>query len=72
VTWSNAALAPACAACHEHDYKPRPHAKYGDVKYSAVELQNCSGACHVYSDATLKSIVKMRPGPQHQVSSGQF
>jgi len=26
----------------------------------------------VYSDVTLKSIVKPRAGPQHQVSSGQF
>ena len=72
VPWPRPANAPACAACHERNYQPAPHTKYGNVKYTASELKNCSGACHVYSDVTLKSIVKPRSGPQHQVSSGQF
>ena len=72
VPWSSPALAPACAACHERNYKPAPHTKYGNVKYTAAELRDCTGACHVYSDDTLKAIVKPRPGPHHQVSSGQF
>ena len=72
VPWPRPADAPACAACHERNYQPAPHTKYGSVKYTADELKNCSGACHVYSDVTLKSIVKPRAGPQHQVSSGQF
>jgi len=42
------------------------------VKYTAAELKNCAGSCHVYSDDTLKAVIKLRPGPQHQVSSGQF
>ncbi len=72
IPWSSPALAPACAACHERNYKPAPHTKYGNVKYTAAELRDCTGACHVYSDDTLKAIVKPRPGPHHQVSSGQF
>ncbi len=72
VPWPRPASAPACGACHERNYQPAPHTKYGNVKYTATELKNCSGACHVYSDVTLKSIVKPRAGPQHQVSSGQF
>jgi hypothetical protein len=72
IPWPSPANAPACAGCHERNYQPAPHTKYGNVKYTAAELKNCTGACHVYSDPTLKSIVKPRPGPQHQVSSGQF
>jgi hypothetical protein len=72
VPWSSPGNAPACAGCHERNYQPAPHTKYGAVKYTAAELKNCAGACHVYSDATMKEIVKSRAGPQHQVSSGRF
>jgi hypothetical protein len=72
VAWPFPAEAPACAACHERNYQPAPHPKYGNVKYTARDLQNCTGSCHVYSDATLKTITKFRPGPQHRVNSGQF
>jgi hypothetical protein len=72
VPWPYPAEAPACAACHERNYQPAPHPKYGNVKYTARDLQNCTGSCHVYSDATLKTITKFRPGPQHRVNSGQF
>ncbi len=72
IPWTSPASAPACGACHERNYKSAPHTKYGNVKYTAAELKNCAGSCHVYSDDTLKAVIKLRPGPQHQVSSGQF
>ena len=72
IPWPSPGNAPACAACHERAYKPQPHTKFGKVTYTASELKNCAGACHVYSDDTLKAVIKPRPGPQHQVSSGQF
>jgi len=72
IPWTSPANAPACAACHERNYTPQPHTKFGTVKYTASELKNCAGACHIYSDATQKAVIKLRPGPQHQVSSGQF
>ena len=72
IPWTSAASAPVCGACHERNYKPAPHTKYGNVKYTAAELKNCAGSCHIYSDDTLKAVIKLRPGPQHQVSSGQF
>ena len=72
VPWPRPTNAPACGACHARNYQPAPHTKYGSVKYTADELKTCAGPCHVYSDITLKSIVKPRAGPQHQVSSGQF
>jgi hypothetical protein len=42
------------------------------VKYTVSELKNCSGACHVYTDATLKTISKTRNGPQHRVTQSKF
>jgi hypothetical protein len=72
IPWPSPANQPACAACHERAYKPQPHTKFGNVKYTASELKDCAGACHIYSDDTQKSVIKLRPGPQHQVSSGQF
>jgi hypothetical protein len=72
VTWSNPGLAPACGACHERNYKPQPHIKFGSVKYTAADLRDCSGACHIFTDATQHTILKMRPGPQHAVSAGDF
>jgi len=72
VSWTNPGVVPACGACHERNYKPQPHVKFGSVKYTAAELRDCSGACHVFSDAGQRTILKMRPGPQHSVSAGDF
>ena len=52
-TWKAPAYRPACAGCHSSQYKPDPHTKYGNVKYTVSELRNCSGACHMYTDSTL-------------------
>lgn len=54
VTWAFAADQPDCAACHAGYYKDGPHKKHEnpDVKYTAGELRDCIGACHVYTDAT--------------------
>ena len=54
------------------EYKSDPHTKYGNVKYTVSELRNCSGACHVYTDATLRTISKTRNGPQHRVTQREF
>ncbi len=51
------------------DYESGPHTKYGNVKYTVSELRNCSGACHIYTDSTLTTISRSRPGPQHRVTS---
>ena len=44
----------------------------GGLQYTAGELRNCSGACHVYSDATTGTIVKSLPGPYHRVMDATF
>jgi hypothetical protein len=74
VTWSSPAYQPDCAGCHANDYKSGPHKKYEnpDTKYNVSELRDCSGACHTYTDATLTTIKKLRPGPEHRVNQGGF
>jgi hypothetical protein len=37
-----------------------------------AELANCSGACHVYTDASLQTILRTRNGPQHRVTQREF
>ena len=78
---SNADLVPyaapvnagSCAGCHSQDFKPDVHPKTVDgQKYTASELRNCSGACHVYSDATLGTVVKTVAGPYHRVTDAAF
>ena len=74
VTWSAPVYQPDCAACHANDYKLGPHKKYEnpDTSYSVSELRDCSGACHTYTDSTLSTIKKLRPGPEHSVNQGDF
>jgi hypothetical protein len=40
--------------------------------YTVGELANCSGACHVYRDASLTSIARSQPGPRHRVTDAAF
>jgi hypothetical protein len=74
VTWRTAAYQPDCAGCHAGNYKAGPHKKHEnpDVPYTVGELRDCTGACHVYTDATLTTISQSRPGPKHRVSDGGF
>jgi hypothetical protein len=74
VLWQSPAFQPDCAGCHAGDFRPGPHKKYEnpDVRYSVAELRDCTGACHVYTDATLTTIEKNRPGPEHRISDGDF
>ena len=40
--------------------------------YTAHELANCSGACHVYGDTTQSTITRSLPGPHHRVTDATF
>ncbi len=73
VPYPSAADAGSCGACHAAQFKPDAHVKTakGD-KYTASELKNCSGACHIYSDATRSSVIKNVPGPHHRISDATF
>jgi hypothetical protein len=72
--WTAPAYRPDCAGCHANNYKSDPHLKIQNtnVRYTVAELKNCAGACHVYTDATMTTIARSRPGPQHRVNAGSF
>jgi len=73
IPYRSAADAGSCGGCHAQDFRPDVHVKtLGGEKYTASELRNCSGACHVYSDATLTTVSKIVPGPYHRVSDAAF
>lgn len=73
-TWRNAALKPFCAGCHQNDFDPGSHPKIvtPSTNYTAVELKDCAGACHEYTDATLTVIANRNNGPEHRPRDGGF
>jgi hypothetical protein len=73
IPWPAPANAGSCAGCHTKDFKAAAHPKTtGGILYTASELRDCAGACHVYSDATAKTIAKSQPGPYHRPSHVAF
>jgi len=72
-TWQFAAYRPGCGGCHAGAFKPEGHDKtLNGLKYNLSELQNCAGACHIYTDEKLTSIAKPRPAGHHKVTDGAF
>ncbi len=73
VPYPSPANAGTCAACHAKDFKPAKHPKViKGADYTVSELANCSGACHVYSDASASTLAKSLPGPHHRVTDATF
>jgi hypothetical protein len=82
VPYANAAAAGSCGACHAKDFKPAAHPKtVKGALYSATELSNCSGSCHIHNDDTPAhessgrehdSMAKRQPGPYHRVTDAAF
>jgi hypothetical protein len=65
VTWSNAALKPDCAGCHSNDFKQSEHKKYESpttAYYSAPDLRDCTGACHLYTNSSMTTVKESRSG----------
>jgi len=73
VNWPYAAYKPDCAGCHAGDFEPSHHIKVRSPRqyYTPGELRNCAGACHVYSNNSMTTIVERQSG-EHSVSSGGF
>jgi hypothetical protein len=72
-SWSRPGLQPDCGACHASDYERDEHKKEErtETRYSVSELRDCTGACHLYVDASLTTIKKRRSG-EHRVRDGEF
>jgi hypothetical protein len=72
VPWKFPAYRPDCAGCHVSNYRPMAHQKFERpvaVYYTALELRDCTGACHLYTDNTQRTIKTRRAG-QHRANRG--
>jgi len=71
--WKFAAYKPNCAGCHAAQFQPRVHIKVASprILYNVIDLKDCSGSCHEYTDSTFKTIKRVRIG-QHRPISGGF
>ena len=72
VPWKFASYKPDCAACHAAEFKPQQHVKSQKpvpLYYTAAELKDCAGACHLYADRSLTAILTRRP-KSHRVNGG--
>ncbi len=59
MVWKFPAYKPDCAACHADRFRPQAHTKVlkpVPMFYTAAELKDCTGACHIYSDKTMTTI----------------
>jgi hypothetical protein len=73
IVYTSAADAGNCGGCHAKDFKPDVHPK--TVKgqlYTASELADCTGACHIYTDATRATLAKSVRSPYHRVTDASF
>ncbi len=62
-----------CGSCHTSDFKRDAHKKVDSpaIFYSASELRDCTGACHMYADPSFTTIVKRRSG-EHSIPPGEW
>ena len=73
IPYAFAAGAATCSGCHAKNFKADAHPKTSKGEtYSAGELANCTGACHVYSDSSRTTVVKSVPAPYHRVTDATF
>jgi hypothetical protein len=71
IAWKHAGYKPDCAGCHADDFKQGPHKKVDSpvVYYNVVELKDCSGSCHKYTDTTFTTIKQNRTGKHRPTGS---
>jgi hypothetical protein len=71
--WRQPAYQPDCAACHANDFKAEAHPKVDTprINYTVSELRDCTGPCHIYTNATLTTIGTTR-NSHHRVGGGGF
>jgi hypothetical protein len=73
IAWPSSSFRGDCAACHATDFERDDHKKSESptVYYTANELRDCTGTCHVYADSTFSEIRQSR-SREHRVSAGEF
>ncbi|HKC43350.1 MAG TPA: hypothetical protein VKC64_05950 [Burkholderiales bacterium] len=73
IAWKFAAYKPDCAGCHASRFRPELHRKVESprVLYTVVELKDCSGSCHEYTNNTFTTVKKPKTG-YHRPTNGGF
>ncbi|MGE4653431.1 MAG: cytochrome c3 family protein, partial [Myxococcota bacterium] len=73
VNWSQPAYRPDCAGCHARDFESEEHPKTRSptTRYTAGELRDCAGACHIYTDQSL-STIQQRRNSNHRARDGDW
>jgi Cytochrome c3 len=73
VGWKFPAFRPGCAGCHVDKFRPTSHPKLErpvKVYYTVAELRDCTGACHIYSDYTQRTILTRQSGRHRSAGGG--
>ncbi len=71
--WKFAAYRPDRAGRHASDFRGEPHTKYEvpqKTLYAFDGLRDCTGACPIYEDNSLKKVLKSRSG-EHRTSDSR-
>ena len=73
VAWPSPNLRGDCGGCHATGFEREKHVKSLSpvVTYTASELRDCTGTCHVYADSTFEEIRTSR-SREHRASAGEF
>ena len=74
IPWPNVTYKPDCAACHAPKFKPDAHTKTtspSTILYTVLELRDCAGSCHEYTDNTFTTVKTSRT-VQHRPTDGGF
>jgi hypothetical protein len=72
MVWKFPAYKPDCAACHADRFRPQSHPKVlkpVPIFYTAAELKDCTGACHIYADRTT-TIIQTNRTRMHRANGG--
>jgi hypothetical protein len=73
VAWRSPAFRPGCAGCHFDKYRPTSHPKFQrpvKVYYTIAELRDCTGACHIFTDNTQRTILSRQSGLHRSARGG--
>ena len=73
VNFDHAAVTGSCGSCHSSDFRSEPHIKVESprILYNSSELNDCTGACHIYTDPSLSTILTRRPR-HHSIPPGEW
>ena len=63
-----------CGLCHSDDFRQNEHKKSQTplIYYTASELTDCAGSCHLNTDNTFTAIRQRKNGPEHNPNNSDW